>query len=73
MSVLKERLRQKIDEWRPRTARLMNDYGDVVIDEVTIAKALGGMPMLARIIRCYHRFWKDAEPYWTAIIEEPET
>jgi LmbE family N-acetylglucosaminyl deacetylase len=39
----------------------------------TQAKALGGMPMLARIYRCYHRFWVDAEPYWAAIIEEPET
>jgi hypothetical protein len=39
----------------------------------TQAKALGGMPMLTRIIRCYHRFWDDAEPYWAASIDEPET
>lgn len=43
MSVLKERLREKITEWRPRTQRLLKEYGDVVIDEVTVSKALGGM------------------------------
>ena len=43
MSNLKEKLRQKIEEWRPRTERLMNEYGDVVIDKVTIGQVLGGM------------------------------
>jgi citrate synthase len=48
MSILKDRLRQKINEWRPRTARLLNEYGDVVVDKVTIGQILGGM----RGIKC---------------------
>jgi len=43
MANLKEKLRQKIEEWRPRTERLMNEYGDVVVDKVTIGQILGGM------------------------------
>jgi citrate synthase len=43
MSKLKEKLQEKIETWRPRTQRLMNEYGDIVIDEVTISKAIGGM------------------------------
>ena len=43
MSILKERLRQKIEEWRPRTIKLFKEYGDVVIDQVTVAQALSGM------------------------------
>lgn len=43
MSKLKEKLAEKIDAWRPRINRLMNEYGDIVIDEVTISKAIGGM------------------------------
>ena len=31
---LKEKLRQKIEEWRPRTKRLVQEFGDVVIDQV---------------------------------------
>jgi len=43
MPKLKEKLNEKIESWRERTNRLLNDYGDVVIDEVTISKAIGGM------------------------------
>jgi citrate synthase len=43
MASLKEKLRTKIEEHRPRTQKLMNEYGDVVVDQVTIAKILGGM------------------------------
>lgn len=43
MSKLKEKLLEKIEGWRPRIQRLMNEYGEVVIDDVTISKALGGM------------------------------
>jgi citrate synthase len=43
MRTLKEKLFQKIEEFRPRTERLLNEYGDVVIDKVTIAQAIGGM------------------------------
>jgi len=42
MSKLKERLAQKIEEHRPRTAKLLKDHSDVKIDEVTIGQALGG-------------------------------
>jgi citrate synthase len=43
MSVLKNKLAEKIEQHRPRTERLLNEYGDVVIDKVTIAQAIGGM------------------------------
>ncbi len=43
MSRLKDKLFEKIEGWRPRIARLMNEYGEVVIDDVTISKAIGGM------------------------------
>jgi citrate synthase len=50
MSSLKEKLREKIEEWRPRINRLLNEYGDIVIDEVTISKAVGGMRDLKCLI-----------------------
>jgi citrate synthase len=40
---LKDTLFEKIQEWRPRTERLMKEYGDVVVDKVTISQILGGM------------------------------
>lgn len=43
MSKLKEKLAEKIEAHRPRIQRLMNEYGDIVIDDVTISKAIGGM------------------------------
>ncbi len=43
MPTLKDRLYEKIEEFRPITRRLIKEYGDVVIDEVTIAQAIGGM------------------------------
>ncbi|MFA3783102.1 citrate (Si)-synthase [Melioribacteraceae bacterium 4301-Me] len=43
MSTLKNKLAQKINEWRPRTERLVKEYGDVKIGEVTIGQAIGGM------------------------------
>ncbi len=42
MSHLKERLAQKIDEWRPRTAKLLKEHGDKKVGEVTIAQVIGG-------------------------------
>jgi citrate synthase len=50
MSVLKERLYQKIEEHRPRTKKLMKDYCDVVIDEVTVGQAIGGMRGLKSLV-----------------------
>ncbi|HLN52590.1 MAG TPA: citrate (Si)-synthase [Lentimicrobium sp.] len=40
---LKDTLYEKIQEWRPRTERLMKEYGDVVVDKITIGQILGGM------------------------------
>lgn len=45
---LKETLKQKIEEHRPRTARLVKEFGKVKIDEVTIDQCIGG----ARDVRC---------------------
>ena len=48
MSKLKETLAKKIEGWRPRTTRLLKEYGDVKCGEVTIAQVIGGM----RGVRC---------------------
>lgn len=48
MSGLKEKLGEKIEEWRPRTAKLLTDYGDVKVGEVTISQVIGG----ARGVKC---------------------
>jgi citrate synthase len=48
MSTLKKTLAHKIEEHRPRTVRLLKEYGDVKLGEVTIAQAIGG----ARGVRC---------------------
>ena len=45
---LKDTLKQKIEEHRPRTTRLVKEFGKVKIDEVTIDQCIGG----ARDIRC---------------------
>ncbi len=43
MSTLKNRLKEKIEAQRPRTVRLLKEYGDVKVGEVTIAQAINGM------------------------------
>jgi len=48
MSSLKETLRQKIEEHRPRTTRLLKEHSDVKLGDVTIGQAIGG----ARGVRC---------------------
>ncbi|HOG29879.1 MAG TPA: citrate/2-methylcitrate synthase, partial [Vicinamibacterales bacterium] len=45
---LKDTLKQKIEEFRPRTAKLVKEHGKIVIDQVTIDQAIGG----ARDVRC---------------------
>ena len=50
MAGLKEKLFEKIQEWRPRTQKLMDEYADVVIDKVTIGKVLGGMRGLKGLV-----------------------
>jgi len=42
MSALKEKLGKKIEEWRPRTTKLLKDHGDAKVGEVTIAQVIGG-------------------------------
>jgi len=43
MGTLKDKLYEKIEEHRIRTTKLVKDYGDTVIDQVTVSQALGGM------------------------------
>ncbi len=43
MSSLKKKLQVKIEEHRPRTTRLLKEYGSKVIDEITIKQVIGGM------------------------------
>lgn len=45
---LKDVLKKKIEEHRPRTTRLIKEFGDVKLGEVTIGQAIGG----ARSIKC---------------------
>jgi len=40
---LKEVLAKKIEAHRPRTTRLVKEYGDVKVGEVTISQVIGGM------------------------------
>ncbi|MBE0500461.1 MAG: citrate (Si)-synthase [Desulfuromonadales bacterium] len=42
MSTLKETLRKKIDAHRPRTTRLVKEFSDVSLGEVTIGQCIGG-------------------------------
>jgi len=48
MATLKETLFKKIQEHRPRTTRLVKEFGDVKLGDVTIAQAIGG----ARGVKC---------------------
>ncbi len=43
MSLLKEKMQEKIDNWRPRTAKLLKEYGEVKVCDVTISQIIGGM------------------------------
>lgn len=48
MDSLKQTLASKIDDHRPRTRRLVKEFGDVHLDDVEISQAIGGM----RGIKC---------------------
>ncbi len=48
MSTLKSTLLKKIEEHRPRTTRLLKEFGDTKMSEVSIAQAIGG----ARGVKC---------------------
>ena len=42
VSTLKQTLKQKIEAHRPRTSRLVKEFGKIVIDQVTIDQCIGG-------------------------------
>ena len=50
MITLKDKLFQKIQEHRPRTTKLLKNYGDKVIDQVTVSQAIGGMRGIKSLI-----------------------
>ncbi len=50
MTSLKEKLYDKIQEHRPRIQRLNKEFGDVVVDNVTISHILGGMRGLKSLV-----------------------
>ena len=43
MEKLKQKLAAKIDAHRPRTTKLLKEFGDVKVDEITIRQVIGGM------------------------------
>ncbi len=43
MTMLKQKLYEKIEGHRPRTTRLLKEHGSDVIDQVTVGQVLGGM------------------------------
>ncbi len=47
-STLKAKVLEKIEAFRPRTQKLSKEFGNVLIDKVNIAQAIGG----ARDVRC---------------------
>jgi citrate synthase len=48
MSKLKAKFFEKVQGWRPRTAKLVKEHGNVKLGEVTIGQAIGG----ARDVKC---------------------
>jgi citrate synthase len=48
VSKLKAKLFEKIQAWRPRTAKLVKEHGSVKLGEVNIGQAIGG----ARDVKC---------------------
>ncbi len=59
MSDLKKKLHEKIENWRPRTTKLIKEYGDVVVGDVTITQLIGGM----RGIKCLVTDISYLDPY----------
>ena len=62
MSNLKEKLGAKIEEHRPRTVRLLKEYGDTKVGEVTMAQAIGGMRSVKSLVTdiSYLDQWKES-------------
>ncbi len=59
MATLKEKLYEKIQAWRPRTTRLLKEYGDVKVGDVTIKQVIGGM----RGVKCLTTDISYLDPY----------
>ncbi len=59
MSKLKEKLFEKIQAWRPRTIRLLKEYGDTKVGDVNIRQVIGGM----RGIKCLTTDISYLDPY----------
>ena len=59
MSKLKDVLKEKIEGWRPRTTRLLKEYGTTKVGEVTIAQVIGGM----RGVKCLTTDISYLDPY----------
>ncbi len=59
MSNLKEKLAEKIEAHRPRTVKLLKEYGDVKVGEVTIKQVIGGM----RGVKCLTTDISYLDPY----------
>jgi citrate synthase len=47
---LKDKLHDKIMQQRPRIERLMKEYGDVVVGQITISQILGGMRGITSLV-----------------------
>ncbi len=59
MATLKEKIFEKIEGWRPRTTRLLKEYGDVKVGDVTIKQVIGGM----RGVKCLTTDISYLDPY----------
>ena len=40
---LEKKLQEKIEAWRPRITKLVKEFGDTKLGEVTIGQAIGGI------------------------------
>ena len=59
MSQLKRKLKENIEQWRPRITKLVKEYGDKKLGEVSIAQAIGGM----RGVKCLVTDISYLDPY----------
>jgi citrate synthase len=50
MSRLKKQVQDKIEAWRPRTTRLVKEYGSVKVGEVTIEQVIGGARSIKSLV-----------------------
>ena len=50
MSRLKKQVQDKIEAWRPRTARLVKEFGNVKVGEVTIEQVIGGARSIKSLV-----------------------